>query len=455
MRGSETYLDITANALLIHDPWWLVLIKVLGVFVLLLLMTLMTIWFERRIMGRMQHRPGPNVNGPFGLLQTLADAVKLIFKEGFIPGIVDKGMYVLAPIMAGGAAFMTFTIVPMGGQVSMFGHQTALQVADPSVGVLLALAFASVGVYSFILGGWASGSVYPMLGGLRSSAQVISYEIAMGLSFVAVFLKAGSLSMSAIVGAQVGGQWFFWVLPVSFVIYVIAMFGETNRTPFDLPEAESELTGGYSTEYGSMRFALYFLAEYINMINVSALCVTLFMGGWMPPVPQSWEWAYTGWWPFLWFLIKVTLVLFFFIWVRSTVLRFRYDQFMHLGWKVLVPISLAWIVVVASMDVLRSALGWDAWKTSLVVGGGLMAVLAIVAFWPQRNTDEDYDEEFVDDELDATGGDFGHGFEGGKVVAPSLGKYPIPPLDLVVPAPPTAPAAVAATGSEGADDVVS
>ncbi|MEO7124656.1 MAG: NADH-quinone oxidoreductase subunit H, partial [Nakamurella sp.] len=261
-------------------------IKAVAIFVLLLTLTLFAIWFERRVVGRMQHRPGPNWNGPFGLLQSLADALKLIFKEGLMPKMVDKVVYIAAPIMAGIPAFLVFSIIPMGGPVRMFGQNTALQLADLPVGVLLALVMSSIGIYGIVLGGWASGSTYPLLGGLRSAAQMISYEIAMGLSFVAVFLYAGTLSTSAIVAQQETG-WYIWLLPISFVVYVISMVGETNRAPFDLPEAESELVGGYNTEYSSMRFGLFFLAEYINLINVSAIATTLFLGGWRAPWPLS------------------------------------------------------------------------------------------------------------------------------------------------------------------------
>ena len=288
--------DGSVQPLLSDDPWWLMLIKALMVFVILLLLTLFAIWFERRVVGRMQHRPGPNVNGPFGLLQSLADAVKLHFKEGIIPARADKFVFIAAPVMSAIPAFLIFSIIPVGGEVTMFGQQTALQLTDPPVGVLVALALASVGVYGIVLGGWASGSTYPILGGLRAAAQMISYDVAMGLSFVAVFLYAGTLSTSAIVTQQEPG-WYIWLLPVSFIVYCVSMVGETNRAPFDMAEAEGELVGGFNTEYSSMRFGLFFLAEYINMINVSAIAVTLFLGGWRAPWPFSLlPWANQGYW---------------------------------------------------------------------------------------------------------------------------------------------------------------
>jgi NADH-quinone oxidoreductase subunit H len=428
--------DGSVAPLLWDDPWWLVLIKVVGVFAILLVLTLFTIWFERRVVGRMQHRPGPNWNGPFGLLQSLADAVKLHFKEGIIPKGADKFVYIAAPVMCAIPAFLVFSIIPMGGQVSMFGEQTALQLIDLPVGVLAALAFASIGVYGLVLGGWASGSTYPLLGGLRSAAQVISYEIAMGLSFVAVFIYSGTLSMSGIVNHQHGG-WYVWLLPVSFVVYVISMVGETNRAPFDLAEAEGELVGGYNTEYSSMRFGLFFLAEYINMVNVSAIAATLFLGGWQAPWPLSlWHGANTGWWTMLWFFIKVLLFLFFFVWLRGTLPRIRYDQFMAMGWKVLVPVSLAWILLVATARVLNNSTSLTTQQVLLWMGIPLVILLLLVAFWPCRKAaDDELDDHLLDAELEADSRQQpdGHGIAAGRVVAPALGRYPIPPLDLAVP----------------------
>jgi NADH-quinone oxidoreductase subunit H len=427
--------DGSVGALMADDPVWLMLIKCLVMFVALLLLTLFMIWFERRVVGRMQHRPGPNRNGPFGLLQSLADALKLIFKEGIMPFRADKFVYVAAPVMAAIPAFLVFTIIPVGGPVKMFGQYTALQVVDVPVGVLAALAFASIGIYGIVLGGWSSGSTYPLLGGLRSAAQMISYEVAMGLSFVAVFLYAGSLSTSAIVHQQEAG-WYVWLLPVSFVIYVIAVVGETNRAPFDLAEAEGELVGGFNTEYSSMRFGLFFLAEYINLINVSAIATTLFLGGWRAPWPISlWSEANTGYWTMLWFFGKLLIFLFFFVWIRGSLPRIRYDQFMSLGWKVMVPISLAWIVLVGTARVLNNSTDLSTGQVLLWLGVPLVIILLIAAFWPAKKPDDELEPEpdgLVDGTLDVTA----HGVTRGQVVAPTLGHYPIPPLDLTVPTPP-------------------
>ena len=255
----------------------------------------------------------------------------------------------------------------------MFGHRTALQLTDLAVAVLYILAVTSIGVYGIVLAGWASGSTYPLLGGLRSSAQVVSYEIAMALSFAAVFLYAGTMSTSGIVAAQ-DGTWFVFLLLPSFLVYVTSMVGETNRAPFDLPEAEGELVGGFHTEYSSLKFAMFMLAEYVNMTTVSALATTLFLGGWHAPWPISiWDGANTGWWPLLWFIAKVWAFLFLFIWLRGTLPRLRYDQFMALGWKVLIPVSLAWIMVVATSAQPPHARLQRAWATALLIGGTIVA----------------------------------------------------------------------------------
>ncbi|SDX49476.1 NADH dehydrogenase subunit H [Saccharopolyspora shandongensis] len=398
--------------LLADDPLWLILLKVVVIFVFLVVMTLLTIWAERRVIGRMQHRPGPNRAGPFGLLQSLADGLKLAFKEDIRPVLADKWVYFLAPVISATPALVSFSVIPIGPEVTIFGEPTALQLVDLPVGLLVVLACASIGVYGIVLAGWASGSPYPLLGSLRSAAQVISYEIAMGLSFVAVIMYAGTLSTSGIVEAQKDG-WFFLLLPFSFVVYVVSMVGETNRAPFDLPEAESELVGGFHTEYSSLKFALFFLAEYINMVTVSALATTLFLGGWHAPWPLSLIGdgvLNTGWWPVLWFLGKTVAFLFFFIWLRGTLPRLRYDQFMNLGWKFLVPLSLLWIIAVTVIRALRNEEAVS--SQQFLIGGGIVIAILLAATFliPDRKPAKDADE------------------------IPLAGSgYPVPPLDLQVP----------------------
>ncbi len=373
-----------------HDAWWVIGLKAVLILVVLLLLTLFNIWFERRVVGRMQHRPGPNVNGPFGLLQSLADALKLIFKEGIIPKAADKVVYLVAPVIAVIPSFVTFSVIPFGPEVTIpfTDTRTPLQLTDMPVAVLFVMAIASIGIYGIVLGGWSSGSTYSLLGGLRSSAQMISYEVAMGLALVAVFLYAGSMSTSEIVAAQ-DNLWFGLVLVPSFVIYMIAMVGETNRAPFDLPEAEGELVGGFHTEYSSMTFALFFLAEYINMATVSAVATTLFLGGWHAPfwLDHAWAGANEGYWPVLWFLGKVVFFVFIFIWLRGTLPRLRYDQFMAFGWKRLIPVSLVWIVAVATIRAISLDGGID--RQYLLIGIGVLAVLFLALFFFGSDTEED------------------------------------------------------------------
>jgi NADH-quinone oxidoreductase subunit H len=334
------------------DPGWIIALKGVLIFVICVVATLLSIWAERRIVARMQVRVGPNRAGKFGLLQSLADGVKLALKEDLIPKAADKIVFVIAPIISATTCFMAFAVIPMTGKVKIFGHTTAMQLTDLPVGVLYVLAIASVGVYGIVLAGWSSGSTYPLLGGLRSSAQVISYEVAMGLSLVAVFIYSGSMSTSAIVDAQ-NKWWFGVVLFPSFIIYVISMVGETNRAPFDLAEAEGELVGGFHTEYSSLKFALFFLAEYVNMVSVSALATTLFLGGYhaLPGLGFTESWL-GGWFTLVWFFAKVILFFFLFVWLRGTLPRLRYDQFMKFGWKVLIPVSLLWIMVVSTLRVM-------------------------------------------------------------------------------------------------------
>ena len=343
----------------------------------MVVMTLLTIWAERRIVGRMQMRIGPNRVGPFGLLQSLMDGIKLALKEEIIPKGVHFAVYAIAPVIAVTAAFLTFAVIPFGPEVSILGHVTPLQLTDFPVSVLYVLAVASVGIYGIVLAGWSSGSIYPLLGGLRSSAQMISYEIAMGLSFVAVFLYAQSMSTSQIVAAQ-ESMWYIVLLLPSFIIYTTAMVGETNRAPFDLPEAEGELVAGFHTEYSSLKFALFFLAEYINMVTVSALATTLFLGGWRAPWPISlWDQANVGWWPMIWFFGKVFAFIFVFIWLRGTLPRLRYDQFMKFGWKVLIPVSIVWILIVAIARYLRSTGGVESRNLLFAASAALLLVVMI------------------------------------------------------------------------------
>jgi NADH-quinone oxidoreductase subunit H len=391
-----------------QDTVWVVLLKALLIFVVLVLLTLFNIWWERRVVARMQHRIGPNMHGPFGLLQSLADGVKLALKEDITPKAADKIVFIIAPVISVVPAFVAFSVIPFGPEVTIpfTDTVTPLQLTDMPVAVLFLLAIASMGIYGIVLGGWSSGSTYSLLGGLRSSAQMISYEVAMGLAFVSVFLYAGSMSTSEIVAAQEDTWFAFFLLP-SFVIYVIAMVGETNRAPFDLPEAEGELVGGFHTEYSSLKFALFFLAEYINMATVSAIATTLFLGGWRAPWPISmWEGANEGYWPFLWFMGKVLAFIFFFIWLRGSLPRLRYDQFMAFGWKVLIPISLVWIIAVATIR--AATLEGAIEQRQLLIGVGIFAALTLVTFF--FGSTEKEDDELEEAEFDA--------FAGG---------YPVPP----------------------------
>jgi NADH-quinone oxidoreductase subunit H len=360
-----------------RDPAWVIAIKVVLVFGILVLLTLFNIWWERRVVARMQHRIGPNMHGPFGLLQSLADGVKLALKEDITPTKADVVVFTTAPVLAVVPAFLAFSVIPMGPVVRIpWTHTyTALQLADLPVGVLFVMALGSLGIYGIVLGGWASGSTYSLLGALRSSAQMISYEVSMGLAMVAVFIYSGSLSTSDVVLAQ-AHWWNGVVLLPSFVIYVLSMIGETNRAPFDLPEAEGELVGGFHTEYSSLRFALFFLAEYINMATVSALATTLFLGGWHGPIES-------GAWPVLWFFLKVFVFIWFFIWLRGTLPRLRYDQFMALGWKILLPASLLWIgaVAVVRMAALKNGIDERPW---LAVAGGVVTLTIVVVLLSKR-----------------------------------------------------------------------
>lgn len=313
-----------------------VLIKGLVVIGMLMLAAAYMTYLERVLMARMQLRLGPNRVGPLGLLQPIADGIKLLCKEGFQPAGVDPFVYWLAPGISLFTALFAFVLIPVGGTVNLWGHDISFRIADVNAGILFLLAFSSLAVYGIVLAGWASNDRYSMLGGLRGTAQMISYEIPMGISLLTVIISAGTLSLTEIVEAQ-RSHWFIWTNPVSFIIYLITAFAETNRAPFDMPEAEQELTGGYHTEYGGMKFAVFFLAEYVNILAVSAIAITLFFGGWLGP----------GNLPVVWFLVKMAFFVFFFMWVRATMARFRYDQLMSFGWKVLIPIAIINLLVTA------------------------------------------------------------------------------------------------------------
>ncbi|HEY6798759.1 MAG TPA: NADH-quinone oxidoreductase subunit NuoH [Kineosporiaceae bacterium] len=414
------------------DNGWVIFGKALFIFVFLVLLTLLTIWGERRVVARMQSRPGPNRVGPFGVVQGLADGVKLALKEDIIPKAADRVVFIVAPVISCTTCFLAFSVIPFGpvARIPFTSIHTPLQLTDLPVAVLFVLAVAAVGVYGIVLAGWSSGSTYPLLGALRSSAQVISYEIAMGLALISVFLYAGSMSTSQIVEAQASGSsitlaghsvwlpsWFALQLPVAFVIYCIAMVGETNRAPFDLPEAEGELVGGFHTEYSSLKFALFFLAEYVNLITVSAIATTLFLGGWRAPWPLS---AIGGgmlnrdWWPVLWFVLKTLVFIFVFIWLRGTLPRLRYDQFMRFGWKFLIPAGLLWIMAVSMIRALRVQNPQGAARLALFVG--LLAIVGFVlwAFLASTRREEEAARARrvgVPTEIDP--------FEGG---------YPVPPM---------------------------
>ncbi len=432
--GDGAVVPVTAD--FSQDVFWVWLLKAVAIIVFLLTSVLIAIWFERRVVGRMQLRPGPNVHGPLGLLQSLADAMKLLVKEDVTVKAADKLVYILAPMIAVLCSLLVYAVIPFGPEVSIFGVVTPLQLTDFSVATLYILACASVGVYGIVLGGWSSNSTYPLLGGVRSTAQVISYELAMGLSLVSVFIMAGSMSTSQIVDSQTTIWWCLPLLP-AFVIYLISMVGETNRLPFDLPEAEGELVGGYTTEYSSMKFAWFFLAEYINMLNVSAVATTLFFGGWRAPWPISAindGMFNTGWWPVLWFVAKVWLFMFVFVWIRGSVVRFRYDQFMNFGWKVLIPSALVWVVCVTVVQASRQL--WDVdLRTLLFVLAGLVVVGLLASFLVPEKKPASQPSPTEPEEID-----------------PFAGGYPVPPLPgQVLPPSPRAQRRLARTATDAGD----
>jgi NADH-quinone oxidoreductase subunit H len=372
--------------------------KTLAVFVLLLLSVLLYIWFLRKVIARMQNRIGPDRAGPFGILQSLADAVKLFFKEQSSPTTADKWVFRLAPYLAIVPAFLAFSIVPIGGLVSIAGHKTYLQLFDPVFGILFLLAMSGLGLYGVMLAGWASGSKYPLLGSVRASAQLLSYEAAFGLAIVGVLVQANVLSTRGIVNQQgaahwtgiesiFNGDWFWLPAIIALVIFLMAAVAETNHPPFDLVEAEQELTGGFMTEYTGIRFAIFYLAEFMNLITMSAIAVTLFFGG--PAGPglgfiSAGNWVNTWVMPVFWFFLKVIILLFATVWLRATLPRLRYDQLMGLGWKFLIEGAFVWVMLSAVVVVGKSE-GWSMWiVVPSAVAGALLVLGVLWASMPRR-----------------------------------------------------------------------
>ncbi len=355
--------------------WVLLVARVVVVFFALLLSVLLLIWVERKVVADMQTRMGPMRAGPRGILITLADGIKLFFKEGITPALVDRPVYLVAPIIAMLPAFLAFAVIPFGPGVTLFGRHVPFQVADLNVGILWILAMSSLMIYAIVLAGWSSGSNYPLLGAIRSSAQMISYEVGMGLALVAVLMYSGHLRMSEIVAAQ-DRIWNIVPQFPAFVIYFVAGLAETNRPPFDLPEAESELVAGYHTEYSGIKFAMFFLGEYLNVVTVAAVATTLFLGGWRGPAPHFLAWL----WPLLWFLVKVFLVIYVYIWIRATLPRIRYDRLMSFGWKFLIPFGLIWVLATGAVVELPDVYGRRAVILGAAIVLGLVLVLSLI--WP-------------------------------------------------------------------------
>ena len=356
----------------------IVLAKLLVTFGFLMVGVLFMVWFERKIIADMQNRIGPNRAGPFGLLQALADGTKLFFKENLLPRQAERRVFLLAPYVSVIPAFASFAIIPLGGKIHVAGHDTFIQLADPPIGILFLLAMSSIAVYGVMLAGWSSGSKYPLLASVRASAQMVSYEAAMNLAVVAAVLIAGSLSTRDIVSAQDGFFSWNWLQLgiVPFAVFLIAGTAESNRPPFDLVEAEQEIVGGYHTEYTSLRFAIFYLAEYMNVITISSIAITLFLGGPnglfdIPVLPEGIEGV-------LWFVAKLLVFLFCYIWLRATLPRLRYDQLMNLGWKVLIPLSLFWLLMIAALRVGQDA-GWNRFvvlPVAVVIGYGCWSMLS-------------------------------------------------------------------------------
>jgi len=365
--------------------WVVIIIKVLVAFAVLMVSVLLMVWFERKLISDMQSRIGPNRAGPWGLLQSLADGTKLFFKEHITPDHADGPVYRLAPYLSLLPAFLIFAVVPVGGVIVVAGHPIQLQVADPPIGILFVLAMSSIAVYGIMLAGWSSGSKYPLLGSVRASAQMISYEAALGITVVSVVLITGSLSTRDIVVSQSANFWDWNIIRlgvIPFVLFMVAITAELNRPPFDLTEADSELVGGFNTEYASIPFALFYLAEFMNVITMSAIVVTLFLGGPDGPVPHFP--SASIWVPILWFVAKVMVFLFIYVWLRAALPRLRYDQLMTIGWKYLIPISLAWLLLVAGVV----ADGW--WGFGIAAIAIALTPLLLRAFSVGRERQEEF-----------------------------------------------------------------
>lgn len=357
--------------------------KTVAVFAVVLLSVLFYIWFMRKVIADMQNRIGPQRAGPFGVLQTLADGIKAFFKEASTPAAADRRVYMLAPYLALIPAVMAFAIVPIGGEVSIAGHRTYLQLADPGIGILWLLMMSGIGLYGVMLAGWSSGSKYPLLGSVRASAQLLSYEAALGLAVVGVLIHSGTLSTRGIVDGQPWTSWhsfvsdWYWLPAIgAFVIFLISALAETNHPPFDLVEAEQELVGGFHTEYSGIRFAIFFLAEFMNLVTMSAIAVTLFLGG--PSGPALGFLAADSWvnvWivPVFWFVLKLLVLLYATVWVRATLPRLRYDQLMSFGWKYLIELAFVWAMI-TGVVVVGADQGWDRWITvpAAIVGGAMI-----------------------------------------------------------------------------------
>jgi NADH-quinone oxidoreductase subunit H len=354
--------------------WILLLARVVLTFGALLVSVLLVIWIERKVVADMQTRLGPRRAGPFGMLISLADGIKLFFKEDVIPSQADRRIHALAPIVSLVPAILAFAVVPFGTGLGLFGREVPFQLADLNVGILFFLAMGSLAVYGVVLAGWSSGSAYPLLGGIRSSAQMISYEVGMALGVVAVVMYSGTLRMSELVAAQ-DRIWNIVPQLPAFLIFATAALAETNRPPFDLPEAETELVAGYNTEYSGIRFAMFFLAEYLHMITVSAVAVTLFLGGWRGPVFDFLPWL----WPLLWFILKVVALIFVFIWIRATLPRFRYDRLMNFGWKILIPWGLLWVLATGAIVILPDVFGREELFRWVAIAAGVALLLSLAA----------------------------------------------------------------------------